>query len=664
MLTLSEQECITLIKKGECFHAEVEDASFIVKIDEYSPMVCTAIHNGHKMRADLQKSFLLTKAERYYEEDPYTDEMVSSFPIVLIGNDSRFEYDLNRAKTLSTYFKTAWNKQVWKKPLSAKQRALSHAKHESFYNILEALLNKLEKLFKNSIVFDLHSYNYQRIARQTPCFNIGSAQIDVERWGGIVKHFEKQLNKISLPNIDAFAATDEVFQGRGYLITHVNSHFDNTLVLPVEVKKVFMDETKGEIYPLVLEELKAGIKQAISETAAFFMRKYSKSKSTKHTDLLSSSLPSELLALDKKLYSLCNNIETLNFINPINIASERKKFLTKANYHQPQFRYKQLNINPYQFKEQLYKLPIDQIMDADIQQLYRHVIDNLSSKVALLTSIGSEHFIYNSLKYYGEPDKNDIANAKFILHAPAQITPTEESTYDANYAVNYFKEKAAEWGLQCKIETSTRIVAKAMVNNKKSLLIINKEAIFSQIELEAFAHHELGIHMLTTINAKQQPLKVFSLGLTGNTHAQEGLAIYSEYCSGNLTLGRLKTLALRVMAVNYMLKHNNFYETYQALIKDYEVSEEQAFILTTRVYRGGGFTKDYLYLKGFRDVVQLSKAGNIENLLIGKTGLLDFPIYSEMIARGLIYAPQQLFELKHKPQAEMSILDYLVSAIK
>ncbi len=87
MLTLSEQECITLIKKGECFHAEVEDASFIVKIDEYSPMVCTAIHNGHKMRADLQKSFLLTKAERYYEEDPYTDEMVSSFPIVLIGND-------------------------------------------------------------------------------------------------------------------------------------------------------------------------------------------------------------------------------------------------------------------------------------------------------------------------------------------------------------------------------------------------------------------------------------------------------------------------------------------------------------------------------------------------------------------------------------------------
>jgi hypothetical protein len=247
MLTLSEKECIELINKRECFHAEVESGSFIVKIDEYAPIICTAIHNGHRLRSDIEKSFLLSKEERFYEEDPYTDELISSFPIQLIGNDSRFEYDLNRAKALSTYFKTAWDKQVWEKPLSQKQRAKSHSKHQSFYNVIEAIITVIEKIFNNAIVFDIHSYNHKRIEKDTPTFNIGTEQIDIERWANIVSHFEKRLNRIVLPNLHVRGATDEVFQGRGYLITHINGHFDNTLVLPTEVKKIFMDEYSGDV---------------------------------------------------------------------------------------------------------------------------------------------------------------------------------------------------------------------------------------------------------------------------------------------------------------------------------------------------------------------------------------------------------------------------------
>ena len=376
MLTLSEEACIKLIRKGECFHAEVESGAFIVKIDEYAPFICAAIHNGNKLRPELEKSFLLSQVERYYEEDPYTDELISSFPIQLIGNDSRFEYDLNRAKSLSTYFKTARNKQVWDKPLSQKQRAKNHSKHQSFYAVLEAIIEVVEKQFKNAIVFDIHAYNYKQIEESTPTFNIGSEQIDVERWGSVVKQFEKHLNNIILPNINVRTATDEVFSGRGYLITHINAHFDNTLVIPTEVKKIFMDEVTGDVYPLVLEELKAGLKSAISETAAFFVRRYGKKKQTQKADVLSSTISPEVLILDKKLYSLCQSVETLNFINPLNIVAQRNKFLNKNNYISPNFNYKQLNINPYKFREQLYKLPVDNVNDAGIQQLYRHVIDN------------------------------------------------------------------------------------------------------------------------------------------------------------------------------------------------------------------------------------------------------------------------------------------------
>jgi uncharacterized protein (TIGR02421 family) len=662
MLTLSEKECISLIKNGECFHAEVDDGAYIVKIDEYAPIICAAIHNGHRLRSDLKKSFLLTSEERFFEEDPYTDELISSFPIQIIGNDSRFEYDLNRAKTLSTYFKTAWDKQVWQKPLTQKQRSKSHSKHQAFYNVLEAIVTVIEKQFNNAIVFDIHSYNYKRIEKDTPTFNIGGGQIDIERWGNVVNQFEKQLNKIELPNLNVRAATDEIFQGRGYLITHINAHFDNTLVLPTEVKKVFMDETSGEVYPLVLEELKAGFKNALSETAAFFVRKYGKRKRTQKADILSSTISSEVLSVDKKLFALCKSIETLNFINPINLIAQRNKFL-KNSAISPNFNYKQLNIDPYKFREQLYKLPVGEINDADIQQLYRHVIDNLASKIDLLTTIGTDDFVYNSLKYYGEPSTNDIANARFILHLNDDELDQDEERLNADEAISYFKAQAQEWNLNCKVEKSSKLVSKAMVNNEKALLLINKEASFSRKEIHAFAYHELGIHMLTTINAKQHPLKVFSLGLTGNTHTQEGIALYSEYCSGSLTIKRLKTIALRVIAVQYMLVHGDFAKTYHALMNEFNLDENAAFTLTTRVYRGGGFTKDYLYLKGFRDILSLAKQGSIDNLLVGKIGLLDFNIVSELVERDMIVKPKPLFDLTYKSSGD-KVLDFVVNSIK
>jgi uncharacterized protein (TIGR02421 family) len=413
----------------------------------------------------------------------------------------------------------------------------------------------------------------------------------------------------------------------------------------------------------VLEELKAGFKNAISETAAFFVRRYGKRKKTQKADMLSSIISPEVLDVDKKLFSLCKSIETLNFINPINLTAQRNKFIYKNDYLPPTFNYKQLNIDPYKFRENLYNLPVAEIYDADIQQLYRHVIDNLASKIDLLTTIGTDNFVYNSLKYYGEPNTSDIANARFILHLNDDDFEQDEDLLNADNAIEYFREQAQKWDLNCKIEKSGKIVAKAMVNNEKALLLINKEASFSQKELHAFAYHELGIHMLTTINAKKHPLKVFSLGLTGNSHTQEGIALYSEYCSGSLTTKRLKTIALRVIAVQYMLEQGDFVKTYHALMNEFDLDKNFAFTLTTRVYRGGGFTKDYLYLKGFRDVLNLAKEGSIDNLLVGKTGLLDFNIVSEIVERGMIEKPKPLFDLTYKSSGD-KVLDFVVNSLK
>jgi len=85
------------------------------------------------------------------------------------------------------------------------------------------------------------------------------------------------------------------------------------------------------------------------------------------------------------------------------------------------------------------------------------------------------------------------------------------------------------------------MLANALVSGSR--VKINSAAHITTDELEALAHHEMGVHLLTTLT-----LKVLSLGCPANTNTQEGLAILCEYLSGHFSIKRLRTLALRVLA--------------------------------------------------------------------------------------------------------------------
>ena len=53
MKKLSVDKIIEKIRAEEVFDVMAEDDSFRLKIDEYIPYVCAAIHNGHLMRLEL-----------------------------------------------------------------------------------------------------------------------------------------------------------------------------------------------------------------------------------------------------------------------------------------------------------------------------------------------------------------------------------------------------------------------------------------------------------------------------------------------------------------------------------------------------------------------------------------------------------------------------------
>ncbi len=270
MLKLSVPEIIAAIEAGKTFEAVSEDYSFTVKISEYAPYVCGAVHDGSQFRRSLWENCLHSEYERWYEEDPCTREMVQTHPVVIAGCDSRFEYDLNRSPE-SAIYEDAWGKALWKEPLPENERLQSLEKHNSFYKVTHALISKIEAQYGRAIVFDMHSYNWKRWDREVPVWNLGTSNIDNNRFGGIVNDWHHRLGEMKLPNgIKSSSGINDTFYGKGYFLKYITDHFKNTLVLATEIAKVYCDEYTGIIYPEVVRSVEEQLKELIPLQAEEF----------------------------------------------------------------------------------------------------------------------------------------------------------------------------------------------------------------------------------------------------------------------------------------------------------------------------------------------------------------------------------------------------------
>ena len=276
MEKLSVEAITNKIKKQQPFHAVSDDYSFTIKIGDYVPYVCAAIHDGHQFRRELWDNCLHTEYDRWYEEDPETKSMISSHPIVIAGCDSRFEYDLNRPPE-EAVFETAWEKQLWKNPLSKAQKQASLAKHKAFYDVAHTLIETIESKFGIAIVYDMHSYNWKRWDREVPTWNLGTSNVDNERFRDDIETWRQSLSEMNLPNnIKSTALINDTFFGNGYFLKFITNSFKNTLVLATEIAKVYCDEYEKVNFPEVVSSVETQLKERLPEHAKAFVEKHSK----------------------------------------------------------------------------------------------------------------------------------------------------------------------------------------------------------------------------------------------------------------------------------------------------------------------------------------------------------------------------------------------------
>ena len=150
---------------------------------------------------------VLDEAERFREEDPFTDRIAAVVPDRVLTSRSRFEADLNRPRREAVYRtpEDCWGLDVWRDGvLSDELFEGSLATYDAFY---DALAPRLDALAERGpfVLLDVHSYNHRRDgsdeppapAAENPEVNVGTGSLDHDLFGPLVERFMGDLRTAS-----------------------------------------------------------------------------------------------------------------------------------------------------------------------------------------------------------------------------------------------------------------------------------------------------------------------------------------------------------------------------------------------------------------------------------------------------------------------------------
>lgn len=230
-----------------------------------SPFWAFAIHDGHQIDPTIVPFVRLDDGERAREEDAHTSFM-AELPGVnqVFVSTSRFQLDLNRTEKDAVYLRPeqAWGLNVWKDPLPASILHQLHQDHRNFYQQIDQQIRQTIDTHGFFIVFDIHSYNAQRIdekqsvdKEENPQINLGT-DYNHQKWRPVIDAFIDTVRERQLLGQPIDIRENIKFKG-GYLAQHIIQKFGgHGCVLSIEFRKDFMNEWTGLPYPPIVLEYK------------------------------------------------------------------------------------------------------------------------------------------------------------------------------------------------------------------------------------------------------------------------------------------------------------------------------------------------------------------------------------------------------------------------
>lgn len=318
-------------------------------------------------------------------------------------------------------------------------------------------------------------------------------------------------------------------------------------------------------------------------------------------------------------------------ITPINEKEEKNKFITSKKFY-PQFEYSKLNFNPDKEIEKLNEKKFGGYLAKQRKEKNKELI--LLNKIK--KSVSSPEFLELNLQLYGSPNQELVEEAMKNLKEIDFEKEKKYITHDTLIDRIHFKLKKYHLYNWKVYEAKNNIFSIVPSCN----IIFVPKKIYGENEIKRLFLHEIDVHVLRTCNGLRQVYsKLFAGGTSKYIETEEGLALYLQELNGLLNKESLIKISANVVSVNNMIKGESFRKTYE-MFRDLGFGMDFAWDRTMRAYRGGGFTKDYLYFSGLKKVKQFHLQGNdLKQLYLGKISIDDLKWIDPLIERGVLKKP-------------------------
>ena len=445
---------------------------------------------------------------------------------------------------------------------------------------------------------------------------------------------------------------------------------DHTALLGLAVDAVFLNTRETEFYPGVLDELRDALAPALERAAEAFAQR----AGVRARPLGRRHLEPAAEVVDRGLAACARQYGFLLQVTPVNAAEAWEDFRDAGCEQAPELLYRPLTFDPDVLRRDLFALPVDAVEDPVVAEILREKRDEIGTEVQMLLDLDTAQFLPGSLRLFGAPDHDLLRLAEAVLDrlsGDAAPTAGDEVVGATAFAAAARAEmehyRAAFDGFASSVEVRDDIPGSLMV--AQGQLLVGSAVSLSAARVPALLAHEVGTHVLTYYNGCAQPLRQLRHGLAGYEPLQEGLAVLAEWLVGGLTHRRMRTLAARVLAAHALVEGAGFVETVRLLRGRAGLSARAAFGVALRVHRGGGLTKDMVYLRGLRDLLRhLAEGGAYWPLFVGKLDLAHLPAIVSLRARGVLGEPPLLPRYASDPHARarldrtrggLSVLDLL-----
>ncbi len=345
-------------------------------------------------------------------------------------------------------------------------------------------------------------------------------------------------------------------------------------------------------------------------------------------------LPPVAAHVDTALARLDAKIDWLLALSPVDGVALWNEFDRGGRSHEPRLRYIDLETDLPAAQAELDALPIADIEAPALQALLGEKQQELDRMIQLVHRRDTDAFVEASIALFGDVDDDLLALAIEILDTVETGDPLaadagiDDVRLAAEDEIAWYRRQAPDFHIDVIVDTD--ISSMLMVSH--GTFYIDGNIRLPHARVQPLIQHEIGTHVVTRHNGRKQSLKQLEVGLAQYDPTQEGLGVLAEFLTGYLPGERLRVLAARVVAARMAIDGETLPAIFQRLHVDHDLPTDDAFDVAVRARRGGGLTKDAVYLRGVRDLLAYLKAGGaFEALFVGKFALSQLQLLDQLL---------------------------------